>query len=543
MAYESIPVLIVGGGLVGLSAALFLGKHEIPYVLAERRGGTSIHPGARGFNVRTMELFRELGLEEAIREAGAALTDSTDIYTAETLSVADLDLAANHVPEGARLMTGHFAKLADVSPTSGNLCTQDAVEPILLEAARRQGGDLRFHTELKFFVQDDSGVTAILENRATGEQQTIRAEYMIAADGAKSQIRRALGIPMTGRGSRGHYIHIYFQADLSEIVRGKEFSICNITHPEARGMLVAVNNSDRWCFRVSCDPAAGQTPEDYPPERCRVLVAKALGIPGLDIRILSVLPWEVAEWVAERFRDGRIFVAGDAAHVMPLSGGFGANTGVQDVHNLAWKLAAVLDGPAGSALLDTYQEERHPVAEYTVKQAGLIADTGMLSSGAETPAGHLVATLGYRYASKAVIEQDNGRVTPDGELALDGRPGTRAPHAWVEVYRERRSTLDLFGRNFVLLAGPEGVAWDGAAECASERLGIVINVYLVGPDHDLVDRDDRCLDAYRLTSDGAVLVRPDGFVAWRAERYSRDAERNLASALEQILCCTAAVQR
>jgi putative polyketide hydroxylase len=363
---------------------------------------------------------------------------------------------------------------------------------------------------------------------------------MIAADGARSAMRTALEIPMSGQGSRGFHINIYFQADLSELVRGKEFGICNITHPEARGMLVAINNADLWCFHVPYDPQTGQSSQDYTPERCRELVAKAIGIPGLDIRIRSALPWEAAERIADRFRDGRVFLAGDAAHVMPPAGGFGANTGVQDVHNLAWKLAAVLGGHAGPGLLDTYHEERHPVAAFTARQAGLLADTGMLAimkgSGVERPAHPLVTTLGYRYRSEAVIGEGETASAASDTLQLDGRPGTRAPHAWVELEGEQCSTLDLFGGDFVLLAGSGDTVWKDAVEYTAARLGMNIDIYTIGgPGSDLVDRDGRCRAAYRLAADGAVLVRPDGFVAWRAERSTSDAEISLAAAMEHVL--------
>ncbi|MBU7316258.1 FAD-dependent monooxygenase [Paenibacillus oleatilyticus] len=538
MTTYSVPVIIVGGGLVGLSAALFLNRQGISYLLAERHSGTSIHPRSRGFNLRTMELYRNLGLEQAIREAGASLSKSKGMFTAETLASAELDLPQNGVPESTLRLMNPFVPNDDISPTQGNRCTQDVVEPLLLQAARDRGGDLRFSTELRSFRQDIDGVTAELVDRATGTASTVRARYLIAADGAKSPVRQALGISMTDEYSHGFLINIYFQADLRDMVQGHEFSICNILHPEATGMLVAINNSDRWCFHAPYDPQ-NELPEDYTPERCKDLLAKALGFPGLDIRILSVLPWEAAEGVAERFQSGRVFLAGDAAHVMPPTGGFGANTGVQDAHNLAWKLAAVLRGHAGPGLLETYEDERRPVARFTAKQAGLIAANSMLSffkgRTEGTPANVLVTAMGYRYKSTAVLASDDSEA-PQDQPEFHAAPGTRAPHVWVGHRSGRISTLDLFERSFVLVAGPDGASWRAAAETARGRLGIGIDCYLLGPDGDLADPDGLGQQAFRLSPGGAVLVRPDGFVAWRSDDGGTDDYgQTLVLALMQIL--------
>ncbi|KEQ24685.1 FAD-dependent monooxygenase [Paenibacillus tyrfis] len=537
MTTYSVPVIIVGGGLVGLSAALFLNRQGISYVLAERHSGTSIHPRARGFNLRTMELYRSLGLEQAIREAGASLSKSKGMYTAETLAAAELDLPKTGVPESTLHLMNPFVPNDDISPTRGNRCTQDVVEPLLLQAARDRGGDLRFSTELRSFRQDRDGVTAELVDRVTGTVTTVRARYMIAADGAKSPVRQALGISMTDEYLHGSLINIYFQADLRDVVQGREFSICNIMHPEATGMLVAINNSDRWCFHAPYDPQT-ESPEDYTPERCKELIAKALGFPGLDIRILSVLSWEAAEGVAERFQAGRVFLAGDAAHVMPPTGGFGANTGVQDAHNLAWKLAAVLRGHAGPGLLETYENERRPVARFTAKQAGMIAANSMLSffkgRTQGTPANVLVTAMGYRYKSTAVLASDDSEASQD-QPEFHAAPGTRAPHVWVGHRSGRISTLDLFERSFVLVAGPDGASWHSAAETARRRLGIGIDCYLLGPEDDLSDPNGLGQQAIRLSPGGAVLVRPDGFVAWRSDGDAADHEQELVLALVLLL--------
>jgi hypothetical protein len=235
--------------------------------------------------------------------------------------------------------------------------------------------------------------------------------------------------------------------------------------------------------------------------------------------------------LADRYREGRVFLAGDAAHTWPPVGGHGANTGMQDAHNLAWKLTAVLRGWAGPALLDTYQAERRPVALETGRQAVLRGLTGqMMPTGrpGDRLLDDVVIILGYRYASSAVVGAEHDTVLP-AELALTGRPGTRAPHVWLESAGTRVSTLDLFGTGFVLLTGPDGHGW---AEAAGD-LGVPLTVHRIGT--DLVDVDGRFAEVYELKPATAVLVRPDGFVAWRTDSPAADPRAALGDALTRIL--------
>ena len=530
------PVLIVGGGLVGLSAALFLSRHNIPYLLIERHKKTAIHPRARGFNFRTMELYRDLGLEEEIRVVGASLSKSFGWYTANTLMEANLDPTKIDMPKD---MMKTFLQNEERSPASGNRCTQDLVEPVLLKAARKRGGDLRFHTELTEFTQNSQKVVATLLDRTTGVEEMIEADYLIAADGANSPIRHLLEIPVTAEKSHGHIINMYFESDLSEFVKGREFSACNITHPDAAGILLAINNRDRWCYHVSYDPDAGEAPADFPAARCKEIIQKAIGLPDQEVRILSVLPWEAAEKVASRFQQGRVFLTGDAAHVMPPTGGYGANTGVQDAHNLAWKLAAVINKQASPALLETYDAERRPVAQMTVAQAGRLANNGTFSpikaNGEKVPpVNGLIVMAGYQYTSQSVIEPEPIHPAPD-HLVLNGRPGTRAPHIWGEYQGKHLSILDMFGSGFVLLTGSEAVGWHSAARQVSEQFGIKIEAYRVGPDGDFMDKGNNWQKACRATKESVVLIRPDGFVCWRSDDQIVQPAITLEGVLAQIL--------
>ena len=552
------PVLIAGGGPVGLTAALLLARHGIPPLLVERHAGASIHPRARGLNVRTMEILRTVGLEDAVRDAGVALAASRYMLFVDTLAGEEI----RRVPDADLLPVGDA--LARVTPCDWARCAQDELEPVLAAAARAYGATLSFGTELVSFSQDADGVSVTLEDRASGGQRTVRARYLVATDGAHSPARSALGVAMAGlgpvsRGQLGHFVNVYFRADLSELVRGREFILCFVERPEAEGILMAVNNSDRWLFNIEYDPERGETPEAFTPARCVERIRAAIGLPDLDVEILSVLPWEGAALIADRFRAGRAFLAGDAAHVMPPAGGFGLNTGVQDAHNLAWKLALVLTGAADPTLLDTYEAERRPVARVVVDRAvrELAAPTpdaaptwdepgqdgpegGAWGADDGDPLAQLSPILGYRYASRAIVAEEAAGQTgqadapPEG-LDLTGRPGTRAPHVWVERDGARISTLDLFDGRFVLLAGAEGGAWRHAAHQVAARLGIALDAYRVGVAGDLIDRDGDWRAAYGVTPVGAALVRPDGMVGWRSVGDAQLPEKEITEALNRIL--------
>jgi len=248
--------------------------------------------------------------------------------------------------------------------------------------------------------------------------------------------------------------------------------------------------------------------------------------------------WKATADTAERFRDGRIFIAGDAAHVMPPTGGWGGNTGVQDAHNLAWKLALVLKGIAGESLLATYEEERRPIGELTVEQAYtryvLRTDPSIPKDTMQAPVNDLNIELGYVYRSTAVVPEladVPAHVNPRESHAM---PGTRAPHYWLQRDQQQISTLDLFGRNFTLLAGADGAAWCEIAPGAAKQVGLNLDVFAPGQD-GLEDPSDGLSAAYGIEPSGCVLIRPDGFVAWRAPNASGASVALLSQALRSIL--------
>ncbi|MGW3987987.1 FAD-dependent oxidoreductase [Streptomyces sp. NPDC004830] len=536
----SVPVLIVGGSLVGLSTSLFLGRLGVPHVLVERHAGTSIHPRGRGNNVRTMELFRVAGVEQAIQDAAATLSVNHGILQTPTL-VGDAGewLFRDIDPGGG---------LARFSPSGWCLCSQNDLEPVLLDHARAHGGDLRFSTELMSFESDADGVTALVKNRETGEHTTIRADYLVAADGPRSPVREQLGITHSGPGDLFHNVSLTFRSRrLADVVGDRHFIVCYLTDPEADGALLPVDNRENWVFHAPWHPERGQSLDEFTDEMCTDHIRRAVGVDDLDVEITGKAPWHAAQRVARSYRSGRVFLAGDSAHEMSPTGAFGSNTGIQDAHNLAWKLAAVLGGWAGEALLDTYDAERRPVAEATSARAAARSAEHSHPGFAPPPAaggggpqrGILNVALGYRYPQGAVAGADpEAPVVPEG-LDLTGAPGTRAPHLWVRRGDDRMSTLDLYERSLVLLsdaAEPNG--WHEAALRLAGELSAPLESYRVGSGDraDLVPEDSAdWAERHGTGPGGAVLVRPDGFVAWRSRGAEADAEATLRDVLRTAL--------
>lgn len=561
MSAETIhtPVLIVGGGIVGLSASLFLSHHDIHSLLVERHSSTSIHPRARSVNARTMEIFRSIGLSESVRQAGASLAPSKGIHHSNDSLKSIMEAKPRRKEDPSANSRGWLVKWAQIGPEDGTFVTQDMLEPVLVKAAEERGGDVKFSTECAEIKQDQDKVTASIRNRETGETTTVIADYLIAADGANSRIQSQLKVPTTGRGTMGHLLNILFQADLKHLVDKREFSLCVIDRAEVTGLLTSINNSDRWVFHLSYDPSQNEKPEDFTPERCQELLRIALGIPNIEIKIISILPWKPSVRVVTRLQHGRIFLAGDAAHQMPPYGGQGANTGISDAYNLAWKLALVLKDVALPMLLQTYDKERLPVGKAAAEaSAGPADDRGLISPfkldwkilRGWSKIVPLASGFGYVYSngSSAVIRENTwplGGATwkawnvPSLLHSLDGRPGSRAPHMWAEKDGKPISTLDVVGKEFVLLIGSEGNgSWTEAVEQVKLKFkGLDLVGYCVGPNADIVPKRNKEWDiAAGISSNGALLIRPDGFVAWRQRRLPADVRGALEETIKKILC-------
>jgi putative polyketide hydroxylase len=331
-------------------------------------------------------------------------------------------------------------------------------------------------------------------------------------------------------------------------VGDRRFIVCYLTGPGADGALLPVDNRERWVFHAPWHPEQGETIEEFTDERCREHIRRAVGVPDLDVEITGRAAWHAAERVAERYADRRVFLAGDSAHEMSPTGAFGSNTGIQDAHNLAWKLAAVLGGWAGPGLLGSYDMERRPVAEATSARAS--ARSVEHSHPGYTPApgaggpggrkgGILNVALGYRYPRGAVLGADQAvPVVPEG-VRLTGEPGSRAPHLWLNRAGTRISTLDLYEGSLVLLssAGAAG-GWHDAATEVARQLSVPLDSYRIGsgPDAELSPASDlEWAQAHGVTPEGSVLVRPDGFVAWRSEGPHADPGAMLRDALSALL--------
>jgi 2-polyprenyl-6-methoxyphenol hydroxylase-like FAD-dependent oxidoreductase len=536
-------VLVVGGSLVGMSAALMLAHHGIPALVVEHHRGTAIHPRAAQISQRTMEIFRSVGLEPVIRRRSAdQFVQDGAIMAVETLAGRELAWFIANLNEGVR----------DVSPTERVFVSQSLLEPLLKSRAAELGADLHFGTDLISFDQDADGVTAVLKERDSGNTRTVRATFMIAADGAHSGVRKRLGIGVSGRGTFSRSVTIYFRGDVAPLLAGRNLSVIYVSNSSLRGFFRIEKPFDRGFLAVNAtgDPASPVTDvaTGITSGRCLELVRLALGTDDVAITIENVMPWEAAAHVADRFADGRVFIAGDAAHVMPPNGGFGGNTGVQDAQNLAWKMAMVLNGTADSALLDTYESERRPVASFTVEQAysRYVTRTApyLSADGIQPLADDLNVELGYGYRSAAVIPEagDDGAPLHQNPRGSAARPGTRAPHVWLERQGQRISTLDLFGRRFILLTLADGVRWREGADRVTRELGVPLDVYEVGSGH-LIDPSGDFAAAYGLKAGGCVVVRPDGFVGWRASGDKSDASDDLTRALSAMLRRPEAGQR
>ncbi|KQV17127.1 MULTISPECIES: FAD-dependent monooxygenase [unclassified Kitasatospora] len=535
-AEDHVPVLIVGGSLVGLSASLFLGRLGVEHLLVEKHAGTSHHPRGRGNNVRTMELFRVAGVEQPIREAASVLAENHGILQADTLAGLDQEWLFKEIDPGGAL--------ARFSPSGWCLCSQNDLEPVLLRRARELTGELRFGTELVGFEQDADGVTAVLLDRESGEQRTVRADYLIAADGPRSPVRERLGIGQAGPGDLFHNVSITFQAKrVADVVGDRHFIACYLTTPQGPGALLPVDNQEQWVFHAPWHPEQGETLADFTDERCVAHIRAAVGVPDLEVEITGKAPWHAAERVAERYGSGRVFLAGDSAHEMSPTGAFGSNTGIQDAHNLAWKLAAVLGGWAGPGLLDTYGEERQPVARATSARASARSAEHKhpgyeAAPGTGRQSNVLAVALGYRYPVGAVVGTDPAGPAVPERFEAAGEPGSRAPHVWVRRAGVRLSTLDLFETSPTLLTGPDGGPWLAAAQRTAERLGVPLEAYRIGtdPEHELAPEPGAdWAAAYGTSAEGAVLVRPDGFVAWRAEGSVPDPDAVLGEVLDSVL--------
>ena len=515
-------VLIAGGSVVGLSAAAFLAARGIKPLLVERRSDLSRRLRAKVFYARTLELYRTIGIDQRIVDAEPKEARPTEIAIVESLGGA----------ERRRWSIPASRDLGELSPCRSVFIKQRNLEEIVRDCARELGADLCFGTELQSFTQDPNCVTARVRNLTTGEEKQVRAQYLIAADGNGSSVRNLLGIARTGLGDLSHSIEIRFEADLKPLIRGRPLAFAYIREPDFRAYIAWEEGQDGGVISVEYDPATDAEVR-FSEANCQSIVARALGLSEGSFRVLGTHPWIVGSWVAERFRAGRIFLAGDSAHVTPPAGGFGASLGIHDAHNLCTKLGQVLSGEASEKLLDCYEPERVPVANLTVDQA-TSRFKGLRSTGksetAQTLYDESAITLGYRYRSDAILSEDLA-TNPIDPGALNGQPGTRAPHVGMSNGGKWMSSLDLCRFHPILIVGPRGHRWlDAGRQLASD---FHLDIHHIGADDEGAAKV--FLQAHGINETGAILIRPDGFVAWRAPSQEASPIEELANALGHVL--------
>ena len=478
-------------------------------------------------NPRTLEVLRSVGLEEvALRKSEEQFVQEGAVMAVETLAGEELAWYVSNINAGTR----------EVSPCPRVFLTQNLLEPLLRARAQELGAELHFGTDMVSFDQDAEGVTAVIRDRESSADATVRARYMIAADGSHSRVRDSLEIRMLGRGVLSRSVTIYFRGNVGPLLRGRNLSVIYVDNSELTGFFRIEKPFDSGFLAVNSVGIPDRPNTDVwssvSDENCHKWLRASLGA-DVPFAIENVMKWESNADTAEHFRDGRIFLAGDAAHSMPPTGGFGGNTGVEDARNLAWKLALVLEDLAPSALLETYEAERRPIGAFTVEQAYSRYVTRWapyLGTQDIAPiANDLDIDLGYRYRSQAVIAdgEDDGRLL-EATKESRGRPGMRAPHIWIDRKGHPMSTLDLFGTGFTLLAGPHGAAWCTSASIAASQSGVRLDAYIV--------EAERFPESYGISSSGAVLVRPDGVTGWRAAGYEGASAATISQILSKLLC-------
>jgi 2-polyprenyl-6-methoxyphenol hydroxylase-like FAD-dependent oxidoreductase len=500
MSERHIPVLIVGGSLVGLSTSALLAHYGVPHLLVEHHRGTAIHPRAASFHQRTMEIFRSVGLQGAVEEKAAAeFVQNGAIMAVESLGGRELQYFFHSYNDGVE----------GLSPTDRLFITQVGLEPVLRDRAIELGAEHRFATELVSFEPHDDHVRAVLASRDGGEESVVTADYLIAADGVHSRIRERLGIGMSGRGSFADCVTIYFKADVKPLLGDRNLSVVYVNHPSLLGFFRFSITGDSGFLAVFSTIAPdgtrnSQVGDDMSTDRCIGWVRTALGCaPDHPVAIENVQRWGASAATAETFSSGRVFLAGDSAHVMPPTGGFGGNTGVADARNLSWKLALVTKDLAGPGLLASYDEERRPVAALTVEQAYtryvLRVDPSLPRDDLQPPLDDASIELGAVYRSGAVLDDSEAATPLDDPRGHSWAPGTRVPHVPLSP---GRSTLDVAGHGFALLTADDGDGWRNVANKVHQVLDVPIAVQPVTEPN--------------LT--GMVLVRPDGVIAWRTRQ-------------------------
>ncbi len=582
---QDVDVLIIGGGASGLAASMLLSSYGITTYLASRHPKTSNLPKAHIISIKTMEILRELGIEDAIRAISTppAHMRYAGIYAGFAGDGPDYGREITRI--GAWGRGGQDVEWLAASHVSGTNLMQSQLEPLMKARAEELAPDsVCFNHSLVSFEEQSHGIVATIEDRATGETYEISAKYLLACDGGRV-IGPKLGIEMEGHLAVATSVSLHFSADLSDWARDPEVLTYTILNPDTGIPCVLVPmgpdpwgpKSPEWLVHLVSFAGDHKLFDD---EVAIATMCQTLGLPDLNPTVHVINRWPLDSVVASRFRIGRTLILGDGAHRMPPAGGNGLNMAIQDAYNLCWKIAAVLKGQAHATLLDTYETERRPVAQEVVATAfkgwqsnkSLIGAIGFSPQNSpeqnwtnirniwakgddgDTARRNVARTLpgllpnynslnvahGFSYPSGAFIPVDDAPYSPLdplGRYEPSSRPGHSMPHAWVENLHGRTALGDLTGAGeFVLIAGEEGADWCRAADTVANELGIALRAFAVGgTEGDWLDIRGTWEQVRGHGPRGALLVRPDRFVAWRSEAEEADAESRLRSVFNEIL--------
>lgn len=568
-------VLIVGSGPAGASAALALSTYGVPHIVVTRYARLADTPRAHITNQRTMEVLRDLGVEQDVVAQATPQHLMGDTTFCTSLAGEELGRVRSW---GNDPLVQAAHELA--SPTRMCDMPQHLMEPVLVDAAVARGTSLRFQTEYLSHTQDADGVTVTVRDRLRGDTYEIRAKYLIGADGGRSKVAADAGLPMGGQMGVAGSINIVFEADLTRYTAHRPSTLYWVLAPGATvggigaGLVRCVRPWNEWMIVWGYDVTAGAP--DLTTEYAESIVRRLVGDDEIPVTIRSSSAWTVNEMYAETYSAGRVFCAGDATHRHPPSNGLGSNTSIQDSYNLAWKLKLVLDGTAAPGLLDTYTAERAPIGRQIVTRANQsIGETAPIfealdglspqtpeqlwaniavrkdaTEAAEKQRAGLREAIAFkvyefnahgvdlnqRYVSDAIVPDGSGEETfaRDRELHHQPttRPGARIPHAWITSGTRRVSTLDTVGKGrFTLLTGIGGENWVRAAQAQDIEIATVV----IGPGRDYEDPYGDWARLSEIADAGALLVRPDGFVAFRHASAAADAGALLSDALRRIL--------
>ncbi len=545
---ESIPVLISGAGPVGLTMSILLSRQGIRNLVIEKRGGIGTLPRARGITMRTVEILSQFGLAEEIDAISLPPLWTRNFVYTETLGGEVIGVMPTIMGPGA---------CADYTPCDYRVAAQDRIDPMLCRhASGYDESEIRFNTELRRYTETSAAIVATVAD-ADGETSNIRAEFLVAADGARSLLRKSAGIGETGRVNLSTVVTAHVRADLSPFTEGREGALIWTLAPGCEGVFQNLDGDKQWAVQIQIDPTKDRA-DAWSERRVIATLRTMIGdtaAEDTEIEVLNIYTYTLSTVISDHLRKGRLLLVGDAAHQVPPYGGFGMNTGIQSAHNLAWKLGAVLRGEAPEALLDTYERERREVAQrvcdfgrtnagyveklmQAIRNASSVDEKRAIFVGSRQFGNWLGLDLGVHYERAGAFVPDDAPIpdvaNPIVDFVPHAKPGHRAPHLWVKKGDERLSTVMLFDGAFVLLAGEAGADWIDAAHRLDDPTLPAINAYRVAPDGDLVAEGNFCR-LYGITEAGAVLVRPDGHVGFRAPAGVPDAAAALGHALDQIL--------